>query len=517
MNESSQMTEEGLPSAHYLDLIYRRRWWLGISVVTVWAGALLLSLMLPAKYKSETLVLVEQDSIPVQYVTPGVTIDLQQRLRSLTEQILSRTQLARIATEDGLYGIKAGEAISEAAVDRMRADITIELIKPAGQSDVSAFKISYSAPNPGLAQKVTGQLSSLFIQNSLRDQQQLTEDTSQSLESQFIAAQKELQQQEKQLSDFKKQFLGELPEQMPGNVQILSGLQSRLGAATASLHQAEQQNLYLVSMIGTSRTPGEPALQNATSLDAQIEKMKDELATLNTQYTPRHPDVVHLKERIASAERARRQAEENPVAGTTAPRPARAGSAGGQMESQLKANELEIKNRRQEVKDMEREMGQYQARLNLTPVRQQQLAEVTRNYEQSKAHYDLLMAKKQQSGMATDLANRRKDAQFRMIDPPSLPQAPYWPNRLRFAGIGLFGGLMLGLAMVLVLETADARIHSEDDLKRWTSVPVIATVPPLTTASESRQHAWQRGVEIAVASALVALVPLITFAAYLKG
>jgi hypothetical protein len=119
--------------------------------------------------------------------------------------------------------------------------------------------------------------------------------------------------------------------------------------------------------------------------------------------------------------------------------------------------------------------------------------------------------------MATDLAKRRQGGQFRMIDPPSLAQAPYWPNRLRFSGIGLLAGLLLGLAGIAFLETVDARIYSEDDLKRWVEVPVIATVPPLTTPAEVKQLGRSRVIEIAFASALVVLVPALTLMAYLRG
>jgi len=527
MSEPEQIQqEESTPSAHYLDILLRRRWWLIASVVVVWALALGLSLLLPAKYKSETLVLIEQDSVPAQYVTPNVSIDIQQRLRSLTEQIMSRTQLARIAQEDHLYGNQPGQVVSDASLTSMRADISVELIKPPGQAEVSAFKIAYSAPNPTLAQKVTGHLSSLFIQDSLRDQQQLSKDTTQFLEGQLNSARADLEQQEKLLSDFKKKYLGELPEQLVGNVQILSGLQGRLTAATAALHQAEQQKLYLASMLGAARPSGDTSPSTiATPADEQIEKMKDDLARLSAQYTQRHPDVIHLKERIESAEKAKREAESSPGSGAT---PAQSEGAAGlrseraisprsQLESQFKANALEIANLKKEVRDLEREIGQYQARLNLTPLRQQQLAEVTRNYQQSQTNYESLLAKKQQSGMATDLAKARQGEQFRMIDPPSLPQKPYWPNPLRFSGIGLFVGLCLGLAGVALLETVDARVYSEDDLQRWVSAPVIATVPALTTSAEKKRQTWLRGVEIGIAALLVALVPALTFMAYLKG
>src|SRR5262249_39165534 len=138
-----------------------------------------------------------------------------------------------------------------------------------------------------------------------------------------------------------------------------------------------------------------------------------------------------------------------------------------QLESQLKANELEITNRKQEVKALENQIEQYQARLNLTPIREQQLTDVARNHEQSRANYESLLAKKLQSGMATDLAKRQQGEQFSVIDPPSLPQRAYWPNPLEFSLAGLAGGLILSLAWVILKEAADPRVRNEDDMQQW--------------------------------------------------
>jgi len=184
-----------------------------------------------------------------------------------------------------------------------------------------------------------------------------------------------------------------------------------------------------------------------------------------------------------------------------------------QLQSQFKANELEITNRKQEIAAAEKQIAQYQARLNLTPIREQQLEEVTRNHDQSRTYYESLLAKKLQSEMATDLSKRQEAGQFRTIDPPTLPQKPYSPNQLKFSAAGLFLGLLVGLMALALKETIDGRIYGEEDLSRWVTVAVIATVPPLPTSIEQKQNAQRRRVEIAVASALVMLVPLLTLMA----
>jgi polysaccharide biosynthesis transport protein len=533
MNTETQTPESVSPRmGQYVAMVSRHRWWVIASTFSFWATALTVSMLLPAKFRSETVILIEQQKVLPQYVTPNVTIDLQQRMQSLTQQILSRTRLVRIMDSFHLYGKKADQPADD-LVQRMRNDITIELIKSNGHSDeLSAFKVSYSAPTPALAQAVAGQITSLFIEENLRNQQELSEDTTAFLDNQLAEARKDLEHQEQLLSDFRSKYLGELPEQLSSNVQILSGLQSRLQSATGGLHQAEQQRLYLASLIGQSRSlprresPEEDNAVSAapTALDDQIDKMQSDLADLSARYTPQHPDVVRLKEQLANVEAMKRQ-DADAKSGTKGTPSSgvriRSGnqqaiSPLAQLESQLKANELEIANRKQEVKTLEGQIEQYQARLNLTPIREQQLADVARNHEQSRANYESLLAKKLQSGMATDLAKRQQGEQFSIIDPPSLPQKPYWPNPLQFSLVGLIGGFIAGLAGIILKEAADPRVHSEEDMRQWVTTKVVAAIPPLLMRTELQARSRRRYFEIFAGSVIAATIPVITVIAYLK-
>ena len=514
--------------SYYLKIFVRSRWWFITTVVTVWVASLVLAVCLPAKYKSETLVLVEPGAAPAQYVTPNLSLDLQQRLRSLAEQTLGRPRLVQLIQQFHLYGLPEGKPVSDGLVKRMRDDISVELTK-AGGGDISAFKISYSGATPESAQNVTSALTSLFIQDSLSRQQSLSDDTASFLTTQLQQAHEEVEKRDALLRQIKSKNLGELPEQRATNIQILSGLQDRLRSATESLHQAEKQKLYLGSMIGWNGNAGANANGDApptgaTPIAEQIDKMKAELARLSAQYTPQHPDIVHLKDQIANAEKQKSEMEadaskkpEQPGALSETMRNQRAISPLAQLQSQYKANELEITNRKQEIKDLERQIGLYQARLTQMPVTEQQMADATRNFEQAQTHYESLLAKKQQAEMATDLSRTQQNAQFRTIDPPTLPQKAYWPNRLKFSLIGIFAGIVLGLAGIGVREAVDARIMGEEDLSRWVQVPVIGTVPSLSTPGEQNSHARRRHLEIALASLLALAVPVLTLLVYLRG
>src|SRR5579864_1384355 len=499
MNSAEQIQEE-VPTGwrFYLDVGIRRRWWLAIPAIIFWAAGLTLSLVLSAKYKSETLVLIGQEGAPAEYVMPNVS-DFQQRLQSLTEQTLSRPRLVQLIKQFHLYGYTPGQIVSDDAVKAMRADISVELTRSNDRGNISAFKIAYSASSPEQAQKITASLASLFMQDSLASQQQLAEQTTSFLESQLQDARKELEKQDNLMHDFK------------------------------SRNQADKQQLYLGSLLGWSVDPkgnataaGDASVPTSTSLDEEIDERKAELADLSAHYTQRYPDIVHLKERIASAEKLKREMASNAGAtraagapGTSRSQPAV--SQVSQLQSEFKANELEITNRKKEIRHLEDQISQYQARLNLTPTTEQQLAELTRNDDQARAHYESLLAKKQQSAMATDLSKTQQSQIFQQVDPPTLPQKPYWPNRLKLSGMGLLLGILAGLLAITVKETVDARIYSEDDLIRWVAVPVIATVPPLITSAEENNRLRRRRLEIAIASALVMLVPALTLVAYLNG
>lgn len=159
----------------------------------------------------------------------------------------------------------------------------------------------------------------------------------------------------------------------------------------------------------------------------------------------------------------------------------------------------------------------YQQRLNLAPEREQELAEITRDHEQSLADYQSLLARRNQSEVATNLEKRQEGEQFRMIDPPSLPQKPYWPNRLLFSLGGMGLGLVLGIAAVVLIELAEPRIFRQEELRELVDGPMLFSVPALPTDLE-RRRARIRGILEAVAVAIIAiLMPLVTLAIYYKA
>jgi succinoglycan biosynthesis transport protein ExoP len=527
-------------------LLRRRRWWViptacATALATIWV-----SYLLPNRYDSEATILVVQQRVPERYVTPTSNTDIKS-LDAMTQDVLSRTQLLGIIDELGLYPAERGHLAPEELVGLMRHDLSLKPVQNEGHKDsVDALKIGFSADNPHRAQAVTSRLTALFIQQNLKTREDLANTTTKFLSEQLDSARTKLADQEQRLREFKMQYLGELPEQQQGNLGILSSLQSQLQNTSSNLSRAMQQKLYLQSLLSQYQrfAPGAPELalpgvaaasQIATPLQtaqrelAQLQSEKEQLLAL---YTPTNPDVQKKQRQIAlkqalvdSLKTAAIPKPEEPVAKGKDDKNTPSGkgqdqnesAAVAQLKSQLEANRLEVENLLKSEQQLKESVSKYEARLNLAPVREQQLTGILRDYELLKQHYADLLGKEQQSQLATTLEKQQEGQQFRMVDPPSLPVIPSSPKRLKISLGGLAGGILLGLALAFLVEKSKAAFYEEKAMIRRFALPLVIGIPELTTRSEQRMRKFIGVVEWLCASVLVLVVIAAEFYVFRRG
>ena len=488
----------------YVDVARRRHIYFLIPLLLGWLAVWSLGWILPSTYKSSTLILVEPPSVPTDYVKPNVGGDFQDRMQSITQQILSRTRLLLIIDQLDLYNDSRKRMTPDEKVNRMRKDIDIALVRDSQDNQITAFTISYVSRNPHTAQLVTGELSNLFIDANLEVRQKESEGTTNFLESQLDQARVSLGDQEEKIREFKGEHIGELPSQQPANLQILSGLQLQLGNEQEALGTAQQQRVYLQSLIsqyhtlqGTGKSPdGTPA--RLPAIDQELDKLRAQLADLSSHYTDQYPDIRNLKVQIARMEKVRsdlivelrNRANASSQAGANAHElvdPTQ-NPALLQLQGQLHANQIEIANRERTITDLKNKIGDYQGRLNQEPIREQQMADLTRGYDQSKANYDDLLKKKNESQMATSMEQLQQGERFKVLDPPSLPLKPNFPNRMKFCAMGVAVGIIFGLIVAGGLELMDDRLYSEKEIKNLLPTTVISEIPEISGAGVERNN-----------------------------
>jgi polysaccharide chain length determinant protein (PEP-CTERM system associated) len=530
-----QQAPEPFNVQRYVEILRRRHMLFLIPLLAGWLAVWGASWILPPRYKSSTLILVEQPTMPKDYVLPNVAENLQEQLQSITQQILSRSRLLHIVDELNLYPKERTRLSPDEIVAELRKNVDVELVRGADDR-ISAFNVYYTAGDPQVAQRVTSKLTNLFINENLEIRQQESEGNTKFLEDQLQAAQQSLQAQEQQVRQFKAEHVGQLPSQLNSNLQILAGLQSQMQAESEALNTTKQQRVYLESLLSQYRALKGPSKDSdssqmgLTDVDEQINKLHTQLRNLTSTYTDKYPEVRRVKDEIAKAEAQRErivaelkkkasnaQADGKTTVSVYEGAEAKDPSLLPQLQSQLQANQAEIKNREQAIAGLAAKINEYQGRLNQEPVREQQLADLTRGYNQSKASYDDLLKKKNDSAMATSMELLQQGQRFRIIDPPSLPLKPSFPNRLKFCGIGLLVGLALGAGCVWSAEAMDDRVYSESELRKLLPVSVISELPVISDPKDAVAERNRTWFGWATATVIVAVILAGSAVSYLRG
>jgi succinoglycan biosynthesis transport protein ExoP len=516
-------TEEKKPDfQRYVDIARRRHMHFLIPLLFGWVLVWGLSWILPPRYKSTTLILVEEPTGPKNFVGTDFAADLQQRLQNMQQQILSRTRLLIIIDSMHLYGGGHKPLTDDEKVAKMRKEITIDLVRDAQNAGVTGFKIDYASGDAHVAQKVTGELAELFINENQQNIIAESGDTTKFLKTQLEAAAALLAEQEAKVKNFQAAHVGALPEQQASNLQILGGLNAQLTNEQDALNNATQNRAMRETEIQQLRSNplpnarvGGPIDPNSVAaIDIQLAKLRDQLTDLRSKYTESYPDVVKLKAQIAQTEAQRRTAA---AAEKAKGDKSEDNLALEQLQAQLQSDNVEIQNRNASIAALQVRIAQYEGRINAEPGSEQELADLKRGYDQSQTNYNDLLKRMQESQMATSMEQMQQGERFTMLDPPSLPLKPDFPNRLEFCGFGLVAGLAFGALSLAAFEFTDDRLHTETDISDLLPVPVICEIPEVSNPIDEQNKRKKIFLGWATAAVIVFVILAGSAVSYLHG
>ena len=474
----------------------RRYWWI-LPLSTFFLGGMGLgaTFVLPKRYTSQTMVLVAQPAVGPDYVKPVVTEDLNHRLASMKEQILSRTRLQPIIEKFGLYAGVRGQVHIEDLVERLRTAVEIKPLEPTPGTQsrqLPGFYVDVTFDNPQIAQQICTEITSMFLEQNARERKQQANETTSFLSKQLEEAKKNLDDQDAKLAQFKRQYLGSLPEEEQSNLNILTGMNAQLEANTQALSRAHQDKAFNESLVGQQEANWKASQtgQNPETAEQQMGALQDQLTSLQARYTSEHPDVIKLKSQIEELKKRMAGAAKNnaSASGSTQASAAEPPQI-QQLRAKLRQDDMNIADLTKRQSQIQDEIRQLQSRVQASPMVEQQLKELTRNYQTAQDFYNDLLKKRQNAGVAGDLESQQESEQFRVLDPPNLPDRPSFPKKAYFAGGGLGGGLALGLAILCLIAMGDKSMHTERDVELALKLPVLALVPVLEALSQGKSEA----------------------------
>jgi polysaccharide chain length determinant protein (PEP-CTERM system associated) len=474
----------------------RRYWWiLPLSTVLLGGVGVGAALVLPKRYTSQTMVLVEQPTVGPDYVKPVVTEDLNHRLASMKEQILSRTRLQPIIEKFGLYAEVRGHVHIEDLVERLRTAVEIKPMEPTPGTQsrqLPGFYVDVTFDNPQIAQQICTEITSMFLEQNARERKQQASETTSFLSKQLEEAKKNLDDQDANIATFKRQYLGSLPEEQQSNLSILTGMNAQLEANTQALSRANQDKAFNESLIAQQEANWKASQtgQNPETTEQQLGALQEQLTSLQARYTSEHPDVVKLKNQIEELKKRMAGApKNNPAANGSAQASAAEPPQIQQLRAKLRQDDMNIADLTKRQGQIQDEIRLLQSRVQASPMVEQQLKELMRNYQTAQDFYNDLLKKRQNAGVAGDLESQQESEQFRVYDPPSLPDRPSFPKKGYLAGGGFGGGLALGLAILYLIAIGDKSMHTERDVELALKLPVLALVPVLEALCQGKSGA----------------------------
>jgi polysaccharide chain length determinant protein (PEP-CTERM system associated) len=468
----------------YLAILKRRWWMIAIPTLLFPIIGYTITFFIAPQYISQTLVLIEQQQVPTNFVPSVVNEDLDSRLASMREQILSRSSILPIIEKYNLY---AGDKMStDERVDLARKSIGIKPIHSdiAHSNGLPGFVITFTANDAHTAQMVCDEISGLFITQNLLSRTAVVEDTTKFLASQLEIAKNTLDDQDAKLREFQQKYAGKLPGDANGNVNILSTLDTQLAAGTENLSQMETNKSYLEALLAQQSAPVTTTSATGATLTPQAEQSElDALvaqeAALSSHYQPDYPDLKSTRRKIADLRQkmADEAAAPAPVAPVASANPNRADSASVQeLRARLRALNQQIDLKRKDQESLTAQVRNYQARVESTPQVEEEFKSLTRDNQTAQANYDSLLAKIDQAKMTTDLERRQQGEKFKTIDSANLPDGPFYPRKGVFITGGLVFGLGFGLMLVALREYKDTALRSERDVWAFTQLPTLAVI-----------------------------------------
>ncbi len=478
--------------------VLRRYWWiLPITTVLLGTVGLIASVVLPKKYTSRTMVLVEQPTVGPDYVKPVVSEDLNHRLVSMQEQILSRTSLQPIIEKFGLYPGDRDRVHIDDLVERLRSAVAIKPMEPTPGTQthqLPGFYVNVTFDNPRTAQQICTEITSMILSRNAQDRLKGVEVTTGFLSQQLDEAKKNLDAQDAKLAEFKSKYLGALPDQEQSNLSILMGMNSQLEANTQALSRAQQDKAFTESLLSQQEENWKLTKKgsNPETAEQQLTALQDQLASLLARYTPEHPDVVKLKTQIDDLQKKISDGPKDNMDQKVQLRPHRKREPPQiqQLRAKLRQDNISINDLTRQQNKFQEQIRQLQGRVQSSPMVEQQYKELTRNYQTALKFYNDLLEKRQNAGVAGALESQQQSEQFKIYDAPSLPDQPSFPKKIVLIPGGLGAGLAVGLAILFVIASSDKSLYNERDVELALKLPVLVLVPKLDV---SGRHADQVG------------------------
>jgi polysaccharide biosynthesis transport protein len=493
-------------------IVRRRRLSLILPALGVMLLAGLVALLLPPIYRSTATILIEEQEIPSDFVMTTVTSFAEQRIQQINQRIMSFTRLLEIIQRFGLYPELMDKKTTEEIVEQMRKDTELKPVsadvmdRRTGKPTAAtiAFTLAYQGKDAAKVQQVANVLTSLFLEENLKERTKQAQETSAFLESEMARVKEELSGVESKLAAFKQANINSLPEMVQVNIQSLNNLERNLEVANEQLRGLREREGSLQTQLASVK----PHIEKEEELASRkrYEELKIQLVTLTQRFADVHPDVKKTRAEIAELEatlsaidagRGKRSAPPDNPAYIT-------------LSAQLAATRADLQSTQRQLERLNAELAEYRRRIAATPRIEEEYNTMVSARNSTQAKVNDLMRKLMEAQVAHGLEKEQKGERFNLIEPPRLPEKPYKPNRLAIMLIGVVLGIGAGVGCAALREFSDDAIRGCDKLESETRFPVLTVIPLICSPADIMRQRRQR-TTLALGAVAAAVAGIVIF------
>lgn len=486
----------------YLDIARRRKLFILLAAAAVAVTISVIVMRLPNYYRSETVIMVDPQSVSPILVPSAVTSTVVDRLATIQQQVMSPSRLKKVADTLGLYPNLRGKVSDQSIIRRMQKATTIEVVNNAGRA-MGSFRIAFQGSDPQMVARVANELANQFIDENLRARESQNRGTTDFLNSELQDTKKQLEDKEAEMGRIKSTYVMDLPESKQFHLEQLTNLRQQLRQSQDRVSYDQQQKLVLQAMLSTSK----PAVdldpeggEGSSPLLTQIQKTETSLSEMRSHYGPNYPDVKKMQAQLDDLKA--KKAEEDKNAPPAQSVPMRKGVKNPVIDAQLQKLDDEIATETKRLPQLQEQIDFHSSKLEREPVFEQQIAGLMRDYDTLRGHYNALLDKKLSAEMATQLETKQEGERFVILDAAPVPDAPAGPNRGLLISVGIVLGILSGFGLAVALEMSDETVRTEREAEHIIGKGVLVGIPNIFT----RQQRTLKQVRAAIALAATVVI-----------